>query len=124
MDKYSSSELSNLVMILKMFNDRPNHLANFLLENKALTKDFLKKISDSQKLDNIKKVDNGPYTEEIFFKNLEEMKKYYNELLHEIKSRTTSEKLQEIDFKISKAVSEENYEEAVRLRDLKRKLKK
>ena len=40
----------NLVIFLKMFKNRPYHLAKQLIENDALTKDFIKKISDNPKL--------------------------------------------------------------------------
>ena len=35
----------SLVIMLKMFKNRPYHLAKYLVENSALTEDFIKKLS-------------------------------------------------------------------------------
>ena len=79
MEPYNPSELSNLVMILKLFNDQPHHLAVFLSENMAFTKEFRNKIKDSQTLSKLKK---GGFTHEnLHFNNIEDMKRYFDSLL-------------------------------------------
>ncbi len=40
----------SLVIMLKMFKNRPYHLAKYLVENSALTEDFIKKIKNSDRL--------------------------------------------------------------------------
>ena len=40
----------NLVILLKMFKNRPYHLAKYLIENSALTNEFIKKVSENSKL--------------------------------------------------------------------------
>ena len=40
----------SLVLLLKMFKNRPYHLAKYLVENSALTEDFIKKLKNSDKL--------------------------------------------------------------------------
>jgi hypothetical protein len=40
----------NLVLLIKLFKNRPYHLAKYLIENSALTEDFIIAVSDSVKL--------------------------------------------------------------------------
>ena len=47
----------NLVILLKMFKNRPFHLAKYLIENSALTEDFIKKIKNSDRLKELNKED-------------------------------------------------------------------
>jgi hypothetical protein len=105
----SNLSTSNLLSLLKLFNGRPHHLAQFLLENDALNDDksFVPK-----------------------FNNIDEMKDYYNSFINEIegsiKNRTKEEIELELSEKIRIAIESENYEEAARIRDymIKYKLKK
>ena len=41
---------NNLVTLLKMFKNRPHHLAKYFIENSSLDKDFIRKISENGKL--------------------------------------------------------------------------
>ena len=50
-----SNEYENLLVVLKLFQNRPHHLTKFLIENKALNYDFLSKISDSDNLSDMAK---------------------------------------------------------------------
>ena len=43
----------NLILLLKLFKNRPYHLSKYLLDNDAFTEDFLNKIKVSDKLSNI-----------------------------------------------------------------------
>ena len=47
----------SLVIMLKMFKNRPYHLAKYLVENSALTEDFIKKIKNSDRLKELNKED-------------------------------------------------------------------
>jgi hypothetical protein len=40
----------NLIYILKLFKNRPYHLAEYLIENEAFNERFLKKLLESDKL--------------------------------------------------------------------------
>lgn len=40
----------SLVILLKMFKNRPYHLGKYLVENSALTEDFIQKLKKSDKL--------------------------------------------------------------------------
>lgn len=118
---------SNLLSLLKLFNGRPNHLAQFLLENDALNDSFLKKLNQSSKLSNFK-IDDKPFIPK--FNNIDEMKDYYNSFINEIESSIKKRTKEEIEIELSEkikiAIESENYEEAARIRDymLKNKLKK
>jgi protein-arginine kinase activator protein McsA len=118
---------SNLLSLLKLFNGRPNHLAQFLLENEAFNDSFLKKLNKSSKLSNFK-IDDKPFIPK--FNNIDEMKDYYNSFINEIESsikkKTKEEIEKELSDKIKMAIESENYEEAARIRDymIKNNLKK
>lgn len=43
----------NLVILLKMFKNRPHHLAKFLLDNNSFNKRFLDKILTSNNLNDL-----------------------------------------------------------------------
>ncbi len=109
----------NLLVVLKLFQNRPHHLTNFLIENKALNSDFLEKISDSDKLSDMAK--NGIKDNYLHFNSISEMKKYYQSLLDDLenlKNRKTKEELEiELNEKLKRAIQNENFEEACRIRD-------
>jgi hypothetical protein len=114
-----SSEYENLLIVLKLFQNRPHHLTKFLIENKALNSDFLSKLSDSDKLSDMSK--NGIKDNHLHFNTISEMKKYYSSLiddLENLKRKKTKEELtEELNEKLKFAIESENYEEASRIRD-------
>ena len=114
-----SSEYENLLVVLKLFQNRPHHLTKFLIENKAINPDFLSKISDSDKLSDMAK--NGIKDNFLHFNTISEMKRYYSSLiddLENLKRKKTKEELSiEINQKLKDAIEKENYEEASRIRD-------
>jgi hypothetical protein len=114
-----SSEYENLLVVLKLFQNRPHHLTKFLIENKAINPDFLSKISDSDKLSDMAK--NGIKDNFLHFNTISEMKRYYSSLiddLENLKRKKTKEELSiEINQKLKDAIENENYEEASRIRD-------
>jgi hypothetical protein len=114
-----SSEYENLLIVLKLFQNRPHHLTKFLIENKALNSDFLSKLSDSDKLSDMSK--NGIKDYHLHFNTISEMKKYYSSLiddLENLKRKKTKEELtEELNEKLKFAIESENYEEASRIRD-------
>lgn len=114
-----SSEYENLLVVLKLFQNRPHHLTKFLIESKALNSEFLSKISDSDKLSDMAK--NGIKDNYLHFNTISEMKKYYSSLvddLENLKRKKTKEELtEELNQKLKEAIESENYEEASRIRD-------
>lgn len=110
----------NLLILFKIFKDRPHHLSRFLIENGAFNQSFLDRLNKNGKLSEIKNI------EEIKkdFDNIDDMKEFYSSLINSQtpRKKTSSEITTEINTKISTAISNENYEEAARLRDFLNKL--
>lgn len=106
----------NLVILLKLFNERPNHLAKYLIKNNALTEEFKFLVLNSDKLDNIK-----PINEQLDFSDFNEMYSYFDKL---IENNDLSDKLNldplspiELNDRLSKLLEEEMFEDAAKLRD-------
>ena len=111
---------NNLVNFLKLFKNRPNHLAKYLLDNSAINKDFIKKISSNDQLKDISNNDdfsNSP----IYFADINKMNDYYNSFTDDIKrlnkGKTPEEIEDEMNERLEKFISDEKYEDAARLRD-------
>ena len=88
-DKYR-----NLIVVLKLFQNRPHHLSKFLIDNKALNPEFLSKIADSEKLSEI--AENGIKDNFLHFNSISEMKRYYTSLIDDLdtlKSKKSKEEL-------------------------------
>lgn len=98
----------NLVNLLKIFNNRPYHLAKYLIENSALNDYFIKNINNSKGLTEMNE-------DSINFNSIIEMENFYSSLLNteEIDNRTIKD-LEEI---LERLIKEERYEEASNLRD-------
>ena len=102
----------NLILLLKIFNNRPNHLSKFLVDNKAFSEDFLKEVIESDKLNAIQDID----LEKMDFSSIEEMNSYYNDLIKDEEQKNTD--LQKyFNDKLFKLIQEENYEEAIKVRN-------
>lgn len=108
----------NLVVFLKMFKNRPYHLAKQLIENSALTKDFIEKIGNSAKLNEIKDdaADNSNLPT-IYFADINKMLDYYNSLTEENQAKTPEQIESELNERLEKLLDDERYEDAARLRD-------
>ncbi len=121
----------NLVLLLKMFKNRPNHLAKFLLDNNSFNKRFLDKILQSNKLNDIdqKEIDKiiENFDNEAFF-DLSQMLEHYQSLIINERGgqKQTEQTEQEINNKLNKILLEERYEDAVKIRDymIKHNIKK
>lgn len=113
----------NLVILLKIFKNRPNHLAKYLIDNTALSESFIQSIINSKKLNDISSKDSDYFQDYMinqpnYFTNYEEMNDYYNSIM--IGSKMISDKSEltkELNEKLNKFIEEENYEEAVKIRD-------
>ena len=109
----------NLVTFLKMFKNRPYHLAKYLIENSALQREFIKKISDNEKLNTLSKDDKN--TTPIYFTEINKMNDYYNSFIDELKYLNENKSLEEIEkdmnLRLENFLKEEKYEDAARLRD-------
>lgn len=99
---------NNLVMFLKLFKNRPYHLAKYLIDNLALSKNFVDKISKSDKLDKSDK----------YFSDISQMNDFYSSLLDTKDSKKSLEEItKEINDKMDNLIIDEKFEDAARLRD-------
>lgn len=108
----------NLVIFLKMFKNRPYHLAKHLIENSALTSEFITKISENTKLKEIEddRADDSRLPV-IYFADINKMNEYYNSLTEENRTKSPEEIERSLNEKLEQLIHEERYEEAARLRD-------
>jgi len=108
----------NLITLFKIFKNRPYHLTKYLIDNNALNKEFIKKVRESEKLNNIT---NNKLDSEVYFTNISQMEDFYSSILDEVKRLTEGKSAdvieQELNTKLSDLIKEEKYEEAAQLRD-------
>lgn len=111
----------NLVILLKMFKNRPYHLAKYLIDNYAFNKDFIKKVSENAKLNDISEEDEDKLKQPNYFLDISKMNDHYNSFTDEIKllekSKTPLEIEEELNEKLNKLLFDEKYEDAARIRD-------
>ncbi|CAG7581626.1 MAG: hypothetical protein SLAVMIC_00935 [uncultured marine phage] len=115
----------NLVILLKIFKNRPNHLAKYLIDNSAFTSEFIENLINSEKLNKMNPNETQSYFSEPlnldapYFSNYEQMNDYYNDMMiQETKQLQDPSKIEEeLNEKLSEHLNNENYEDAVKLRD-------
>jgi hypothetical protein len=109
---------NNLVNLLKLFKNRPYHLAKYLIENTALNKKFVDKILNSDKLNNLSN-DIVKDSKVINFNSISEMDDFYSSLI-DIKSldnKSHEQIAEELNKKLDNLIRGEKYEDAANLRD-------
>jgi excinuclease UvrABC helicase subunit UvrB len=104
-----------LVNFLKLFKDRPYHLANYLIDNYAISSSFINKILNSDKLKNFKE------QPDTYFYDIAEMEDFFNSFI-DIKELKTNKKniekiTKDVNDKMNNFIKEEKFEDAVQLRD-------
>ena len=115
----------SLVILLKMFKNRPYHLAKYLVENSALTDDFIKKLKSSDKL---KEISEGEKSEQqkalpspFYFVDISQMEDFYSSFIDDIKQLSKEKGIEEVtrelNIKLDKLIKQEKFEEAARVRD-------
>lgn len=104
----------NLITLLKLFKNRPYHLAKFLIDKEALNEKFRSDILNSTKLNELETAEQKKY-----FKNISDMEDYFHSLLDssEIKLKTPQQIEKDLNKKLDQLIKEEKYEEAASLRD-------
>jgi hypothetical protein len=117
----------SLVIMLKMFKNRPYHLAKYLVENSALTEDFIKKIKNSDKLKEMNEDEKSseqkllPVPVPVYFVDISQMENFYNSFIDDIKQLSKEKSIEEItkdlNKKLDDLIKKEKYEEAARVRD-------
>ncbi len=107
----------SLNLLLRMFKNRPYHLAKYLIDNQALTTEFLKKIEESDKLKEITQEENSKLLP-VYLPNINKMKEYYNSFLEtDLKSKSIEEVTEYLNNKLNECIKNEQYEDAARIRD-------
>ena len=117
----------SLVIMLKMFKNRPYHLAKYLVENSALTENFIKKIKNSDKLKEIDEDEKSseqkllPVPVPLYFVDISQMENFYNSFIDDIQQLSKEKSIEEItkdlNKKLDDLIKQEKYEEAARVRD-------
>jgi len=109
-----------------MFKNRPYHLAKYLVENSALTDEFIKKLKHS---DRLKELNEGEKSEQkllpvpvpVYFLDISQMENFYNSFIDDIKQLSKEKSIEEItkelNIKLDDLIKKEKYEEAARVRD-------
>jgi excinuclease UvrABC helicase subunit UvrB len=110
-----------------MFKNRPYHLAKYLVENSALTEDFIKKIKNSDKLKEMNEDEKSseqkllPVPVPVYFVDISQMENFYNSFIDDIKQLSKEKSIEEItkdlNKKLDDLIKQEKYEEAARVRD-------
>lgn len=105
-----SDYYENLINLLKLFKNRPHHLAKYLINNEVLNNSFLEKLKKN-KISDISE-------NELNFNSIEEMENFYFSLIDFKTGDKTNEEIQlELNNKLNIAIDNEDYEEAARIRD-------
>jgi hypothetical protein len=115
----------SLVILLKMFKNRPYHLAKYLVENSALKEDFIKKLKNSDRLKEINEDEKSSEQKllpvPVYFVDISQMENFYNSLVDDIKQLSKEKGIEEVtnelNKKLDKLIKLEKYEEAARVRD-------
>jgi hypothetical protein len=113
----------NLVLLIKMFKNRPHHLAKYLIDNSALTENFINAVEENARLKKIDMSDDDSRLPVIYFADINQMNEYYNSLTEENKTKSPEEVEKSINEKLKSLIEEERYEDAARLRDYMQKNK-
>jgi hypothetical protein len=108
----------NLIALLKIFKNRPYHLAKYLIDNNAFDDDFLNKLKKSERLSKISEKDGDvPF----YFSNITHMEDFYNSLLDDViemkKIKSIEYITNELNTKLDILIKEEKFEEASKIRD-------
>lgn len=109
----------NFIELLKLFKNRPYHLAKYLIENNALDQTFIDNLSKSAKLNQISENSNLP----VHFVSIAQMEEFYLSLIDikNLSGKTEEEIEKELNEKLDMLIKSEKYEDAARLRDYMQK---
>lgn len=111
----------NLVSLLKLFKNRPYHLAKYLIDNSAFNKTFVNKVLKSEKLNEFSEDKIESINTSVYFVNISQMEDFYNSLLDEMKNisktKNTEEISAELNARLNELIKNEKYEEAAKIRD-------
>ena len=132
MEEFKNNEqlYRNLIAVLKLFKNRPYHLAKYFIENDALNDRFINKLLESDKLNEIGQEESKALVKAVYFVDISQMTDYFNSLTQEdFKSKRKSISNltpEQLNQKLEQYLKEERYEDAIRIRDymVKRNIKR
>jgi len=112
----------SLVVLLKMFKNRPYHLAKYMVDNSALSKDFINKLLKSDKLKELSEDESEkPSVIPVYFVDITQMEEFYTSFVDDIKQiskeKSLEELTKELNDKLDTCIRNEKYEDAARIRD-------
>jgi hypothetical protein len=121
MDEFQDNEqlYRNLITILKLFKNRPYHLAKYLIKNKAFDDKFIKKLLDSNKLNELGRDESKALVKAVYFVDISHMSDFFNSFTSDaqLKSKSDSDIVKEINMRLDECLRLEKYEDAIRIRD-------
>lgn len=103
-----------LITLLKLFKNRPYHLAKYLLDNSALSEEFTKHLLESKKISDLSETDMEIVKN---FTSISQMEDFYTSLINDIEGKNEQEIEKELNKKLNNLISKEKYEEAAKIRD-------
>jgi hypothetical protein len=108
----------NLITILKLFQNRPYHLAKYLIENESLSQEFMEKVKNSEKLNKINEGETDSFIKAIHFIDISHMKDFFDSLTDDGNSIDDQRDIvSNLNKKLDRFIKEEKYEDAIRIRD-------
>lgn len=108
------NENENIIIFLKLFKNRPYHLAKYLIDNSAFNKSFLNKLNKSDLLNKIK---DEIQMDDVYFMDISQMDDYYSSILESSKNKNSDDVCKELNIKLNNLIKNEKFEDAAKLRD-------
>jgi hypothetical protein len=109
----------NLISFLKLFQNRPLHLAQYLIDNDCLNDDFKKSILESKKLIQLSEDFELNDIPNVYFLNFKEMLKFFESISNEynLSNKNDDQIYEELNSKLEQFIKQEKYEDAIKIRD-------
>jgi hypothetical protein len=108
-----------LITLLRLFKNRPYHLAKYLIDNSALSKDFIDNLLNSKKIVELSELDMDITKN---FTSISQMEDFYTSLINDTDFKNDKEVQEKLNYKLNELIKNEKYEDAANLRDyMKRK---
>lgn len=120
MDKDDLSKFEkNLISLLRIFQNRPHHLAKYFIQNKSFDKEFENNILNSKKLSELSNKYEFSEIPTIYFLNFKDMLKFFDNMSNEysLDNQELEKTQEELNRKLDELIKSEKYEDAIKIRD-------
>jgi len=108
----------NLIIFLRLFQNRPLHLAKYFLDNDCFSEKFKKSVSESKKLTKLSEDYEFSELPAVYFLNFKEMMRFFDSVSNQYDLENIDEKnITELNTKLDELIKQERYEEAIKIRD-------